>query len=72
MEVTKLVEGCFISGLALVPSPEVACGFRYDSNHRAGTGFRAYFIIERLEVRRLVQQERLKPISLMKLLGILK
>ena len=34
MEVTKLVEKCFISDLALVPSPEVACGFRYDSNHR--------------------------------------
>ena len=34
MEVTKLVEGCFISNLALVSSPEVACGFRYDSNHR--------------------------------------
>ena len=34
MEVTKLVEGCFISDLALVSSPEVACGFRYDSKHR--------------------------------------
>ena len=33
MAVTKLVEGCFISDLALVSSPEVACGFRYDSNH---------------------------------------
>ena len=35
MAVTKLVERCFISDLALVSSPEVACGFRYDSNHRA-------------------------------------
>ena len=34
MAVTKLVERCFISDLALVSSPEVACGFRYDSNHR--------------------------------------
>ena len=33
LEVTKLVEGCFISDLALVSSPEVACGFRYDPNH---------------------------------------
>ena len=31
---TKLVERCFISDLALVSSPGVACGFRYDSNHR--------------------------------------
>ena len=35
LEVTKLVEGFFISDLALVSSPEVAYGFRYDSNHRA-------------------------------------
>ena len=34
MAVTKLVERCFISDLALVSSPEVACGFRNDSNHR--------------------------------------
>ena len=33
MAVTKLVERCFISDLALVSSPEVACGFRYDPNH---------------------------------------
>ena len=35
MEVTKLVERCFISDLALASSPGVECGFRYDSNHRA-------------------------------------
>ena len=34
MAVTKLVERCFISDLALVSSPEVTCGFTYDSNHR--------------------------------------
>ena len=33
LEVTKLVEGCFISDLTLVSSPEVVCGFRYDPNH---------------------------------------
>ena len=42
MEVTKLVEKCFISDLALVPSPEVACGFRYESNHRGGVFFEIY------------------------------
>ena len=34
LALTKLVERCIISDLALVSSPEVACGFRYDSNHR--------------------------------------
>ena len=38
MAVTKLVERCFISDLALVSSPGVACGFRYDSNHRDELG----------------------------------
>ena len=37
MAVTKLVERCFISDLALVSSPGVACGFRYDSNHRVSS-----------------------------------
>ena len=32
---TKLVESCFNSDLALVSFPEVAFGFKYDSNHRA-------------------------------------
>ena len=36
LALTKLVERCFIGDLALVSSPEVACGFRYDSNHREG------------------------------------
>ena len=34
MAKTKLVERCVNSDLALVSSPEVVCGFRYDSNHR--------------------------------------
>ena len=33
MAVTKLVERYFISDLALVSSPGVACGFRYDPIH---------------------------------------
>ena len=41
MAVTKLVERCFISDLALVSSPEVACGFRYDQNHCVISSFRA-------------------------------
>ena len=32
--VTKLVERGFFNDLALVLSPEVACGFKYDSNRR--------------------------------------
>ena len=48
MAVTKLVERCFISDLALVSSPGVACGFRYDSNHREEEFNRALMRTEEL------------------------
>ena len=45
VDIKKLVEGCLISDLALVSSPEVACGFKYDSNHRVPLFARNFFCL---------------------------
>ena len=48
LQVTKLAGRCFICDLALVSSPEDACGFRYDSNHRVQyTNFRFITLINK-------------------------
>ena len=63
MAVTKLVERCFISDLALVSSPGVACGFRYDSNHRG----RGYVYLVFLEIRHTV---KLGTLNVLYMLGL--
>ena len=51
-------ERCFISDLALVSSPEVACGFRHDSNHRALAMTYFYFFHSVSTTRNILDFER--------------